>query len=85
MYRVDLRHRVQQSLEKLQAKDRRMIIEALLGLEQDPRPKGVEKIRRTELWRIRKGDYRIVYQVADEDKVITVVRIGHRRDVYRGI
>jgi mRNA interferase RelE/StbE len=85
MYRVNLRHRVQQSLEKLQTKERQKIIEALLSLEQDPRLKGVEKIRGTELWRIRKGDYRIIYHIADEDKVITVVRIGHRRDVYRGI
>lgn len=85
MYRVDLRHRVQQSLEKLQAKDRQMIIEALLSLEQAPRPKGVEKIKGTELWRIRKGDYRVIYHIDDEEKVITVVRIGHRRDIYRGI
>jgi mRNA interferase RelE/StbE len=85
MYRVDLRHRARQSLDRLQAKDRQTIIEALLSLEQEPRPIGVEKIRGTEFWRIRQGDYRVIYHIADEERVITIVRIGHRRDVYRGI
>ena len=85
MYRVDLRHRARQSLDRLQAKDHQTIIEALLSLQQEPRPAGVEKIRGTEFCRIRKGDYRVIYHIADEERVITVVRIGHRRDVYRGI
>jgi len=53
--------------------------------EQNPRPRGVEKIRATELWRIREGDYRLVYHINDEEKIVTVVRIGHRRDIYRGL
>jgi len=45
----------------------------------------VEKVKGTELWRVREGDYRMVYYIDDKEKMITVVRIGHRRDVYRGI
>ena len=45
----------------------------------------MEKVIVTELWRIREGDYRIVYHINDTNKIITVVRIGHRRDVYRGL
>ncbi len=85
MYKVELRQRVRQSLDKLPEKDYRVVITALESLEQEPRPRGVEKIRGTELWRIRKGDYRVIYYINDQEQTIAVVRIGHRRDVYRGI
>ena len=85
MYKVELRRRVRQSLDKLPEKDRQVVIATLESLEQEPRPRGVEKIRGTELWRIRKGDYRAIYYINDRERIITVVRIGHRRDVYRGI
>lgn len=85
MYKIQLRRRVRQSLDKLSEKDRLVVIAALESLEQEPRPVGVGKIRGTELWRIRKGDYRAIYYIDDREKTITVVRIGHRRDVYRGI
>ena len=85
MYKVELRRRVRQSLDKLPEKDHRVVITALKSLEQEPRPRGVEKIRGTELWRIRKGDYRVLYYIDDREQTITVVRIRHRRDVYRGI
>ena len=85
MYKVELRRRVRQSLDKLPEKDRQVVIATLESLEQEPRPRGVEKIRGTEFWRIRKGDYRAIYYINDREQIITVVRIGHRRDVYRGI
>jgi len=85
VYTVELRRRVRQSLDKLPEKDHRVVITALESLEQEPRPRGVEKIRGTELWRIRKGDYRVIYYINDQEQTIAVVRIGHRRDVYRGI
>jgi len=85
VYKIQLRRRVRQSLDKLSEKDRLVVITALESLEQEPRPGGVGKIRGTELWRIRKGDYRAIYYIDDREKTITVVRIGHRRDVYRGI
>ena len=74
-----------QSLDKLSEKDRRVVITALESLEREPRPRGVEKIRGTELWRIRKGDYRAIYYIDDREQTITVVRIGHHRDVYHSI
>jgi mRNA interferase RelE/StbE len=85
VYKVELRRRVWQSLDKLPEKERRVVITALETLEPEPRPRGVEKIRGTELWRIRKGDYRVIYYIDDQEQTITVVRIGHRRDVYRSI
>ena len=85
MYRVDLRRRVLRDLENLPEKDRVSLLRALEKLEQDPRSPGVEKIKGTELWRIRQGDYRAVYSIDDLGAIVTVVRIGHRKDIYRGI
>ena len=85
MYRVDLRRRVLRQLESLPEKDWRSLLKTLEKLEEDPRPTGVEKIKGTELWRIRQGDYRAIYHIDDLEKSVTVVRIGHRKDVYRGI
>ncbi len=85
MYRVELHRNIKKSLDRLQEQERFKVISALLGLEQNPRPRGVEKVRGTELWRIREGDYRLIYHIDDNTKTLTVVRIGHRRDVYRGL
>jgi len=85
VYRVELRRLAKRALDRLQRREQTKIIAALLKLESDPRPRGVEKVRSTELWRIREGDYRLVYYIDDEAKTITVVRIGHRRDIYRNL
>ena len=58
--------------------------EALNGLEINPRPSGYVKLQGgEELYRIRVGDYRIVYQIQDRKLVVLVVQIGHRREIYR--
>ncbi|MCK4863071.1 MAG: type II toxin-antitoxin system RelE/ParE family toxin [Dehalococcoidales bacterium] len=85
MYEVELRRNAIKSLDRLQEPERSRIISVIQGLEQNPRPRGIEKIRGTELWRIREGDYRLVYHIDDERKIATIVRVGHRRDVYRGL
>jgi mRNA interferase RelE/StbE len=53
------------------------------GLASEPRPHGCEKLSGLEQYRVRQGDYRVVYGVDDEARVVIVVKIGHRRDVYR--
>ena len=85
MYEVWLHRNIQKVLDKLNEKDRSKLLLVFSSLEVIPRPRGVEKVRGTDLWRIRKGDYRVVYFIDDEWKKITVVRIGHRRDIYRNI
>ena len=85
MYRVDLRRRVLRQLENLPEKDCQAVVKALEKLEENPRPPGVEKIKGTELWRIRKGDYKAIYHIDDNEEIVTIVRIGHRKDIYRGI
>jgi mRNA interferase RelE/StbE len=84
MYEVELRRNAQKALDRIPQQERLKIISALMGLEQNPRPTGVEKIRETELWRIREVDYRMVYFIDDARKIVNIVRIVNRRDVYRG-
>ena len=85
MYRIELRRKVQLSIDKLPGRDFDAVIDKIKNLADSPRPRGVEKIKSTGLWRVRQGDYRIVYNINDKQQIITIVRIGHRREVYRGL
>lgn len=64
-------------------KDRSRIVAKIRGLEDHPRPPGVEKLSGDEKYRLRQGDFRILYEIEDRQLIVTVVRIGNRRDVYR--
>ena len=64
-------------------KDRKRIVRAILSLAEDPRPAGCRKLSGKDKYRIRSGQYRIVYAVQDTILVVTIVKVGHRRDVYR--
>ena len=65
-------------------KDRRRIIERIRSLGNEPRPPGCQKLSGQEKYRVRQGVYRIVYSVHDESLVVQIVKVGHRKDVYRG-
>ena len=70
-------------LRKLDRPVRARLIVAIDALADDPRPTGATKLVGEETaWRIRVGDYRVIYDVLDEALVVTVVRAGHRREVY---
>ena len=64
-------------------RDRQRIVKRILGLETDPRPPGSQKLSGRERYRIRQGQYRIVYGIEKDELVVYVVKIGHRKDVYR--
>ena len=83
MYKIELRRQAQRSLDRLPRKDFSRVIEEIKQLAETPRPRGVEKIKDSGLWRIRQGDYRIVYAIDDNERLITILRIGHRREIYR--
>lgn len=70
-------------LEALPTKDRRKIIPRIEALTSDPRPHGCEKLSGLEQYRVRQGDHRVVYSVDDDARLVLVVKVGHRRDVYR--
>ena len=85
MYKIELRRRAQRSLDRLPKGDFNAVLGAVKGLANSPRPKGVEKIKSAGLWRIRRGDYRIVYSIDDSQKTVAILRIGHRREIYRSL
>lgn len=83
MYQIMFRSSAVKELRKLTADHRKSVSNAIDSLAREPRPKGVKKMAGTHAWRIRIGDYRVVYSIEDEHLIIEVIRIGHRREVYR--
>lgn len=83
VYTVRLKPRAEQDLDRLPLPVARRIWQKLLALEQIPRPHGAIKLEGSEGYRIRIGDYRVVYTDDDGEGVVDVVRVAHRREVYR--
>jgi mRNA interferase RelE/StbE len=82
-YETYILRRAQKALSKIQQQDQERVVEAIWDLENDPRPHGCKKLSGREGWRVRVGQYRVIYEIDDESKEVTVLDIGHRRDVYR--
>jgi mRNA interferase RelE/StbE len=82
-YEVALKASVLKDLRRLDAEDRDRCISVMYGLADDPRPRGCEKLSAQERYRVRVGVFRIVYEVRDTQLVVWVVKVGHRRDIYR--
>ena len=82
-YQVLILRRAQKELADLPAGDYARIRDEIVALGQDPRPPGCRKLVGREGWRIRVGDHRVIYEIADKQQTVTVLHIGHRRDVYR--
>ena len=81
-YRVLIKSSAGKDIEALPKHDRRRIVVKITSLSSDPRPPGCEKLSGHDQYRIRQGNYRILYEIQDMDRVV-VVKVGHRRDVYR--
>ncbi len=82
-YSVRIKPSATKELEKVPVEHRRRIATRILSLAENPRPYGCEKLTGDDLYRIRQGDYRVVYSIEDDVLIVLVVRVGHRRDVYR--
>lgn len=82
-YRLAFKKSVAKDLRDLPRKDLSRILKRIEALATDPRPPGSEKLSAQERYRVRQGDYRVVYEVQDEATTVLVVRVGHRREVYR--
>ena len=83
MYTITILRRAQKELSTLPPKPYVRVCDAISGLADQPRPPGAKKLSGREGWRIRVGSYRVVYEISDPAHLITVMHIGHRRDVYR--
>ena len=83
MYAVELLPSAAKALAKLEPAVQRRLARRIDKLSQDPRADAVKLRGADDIWRARVGDYRILYRVADDRLLVLVIRIGHRRDVYR--
>ena len=82
-FEIRFKRSVVKELLKLSRNDNRKVMSRIQALSEDPRPTGCEKLAGHESYRVRQGDYRIIYTIDDGRIVVEVIRVGHRRDVYR--
>ena len=82
-YQVVIQRPAEKELDALEKTVHKRIVTHLLALEEDPRPAGVKKLQGQESYRLRVGDYRILYAIDDKSKKVFVIAVGHRREVYR--
>jgi mRNA interferase RelE/StbE len=84
MYQVFVERTAEKDLERLSSSARPKIVAAIKSLGETPRPPGCRKLVGAQNdWRIRVGDYRVVYEIADAIRIVRINRIRHRKDVYR--
>ena len=83
MYRLEVSHTAHRQIRRLPAQTQERVHKAIVRLAENPRPPGAKKLTAREGYRVRVGDYRILYQVDDSAKVVIIYRVMARGDVYR--
>jgi mRNA interferase RelE/StbE len=81
-YTVYLSKRAKKELDKLSDSKAKPILTAIGNLAKDPRPNGCKKLRGREGYRIRIGNYRVIYDILDGQLIVDVITLGHRKDIY---
>ena len=82
-YSLFIKPSAAKEIEAVPKPDRRRIVSKIMSLSSDPRPPDCEKLSGHDQYRIRQGNYRILYEIHDVKLIVVIVKIGHRRDVYR--
>lgn len=83
VYKLFFKKSVQKDFDAIPKKDLRRILSRIEALAEDPRPPACEKLTGRERYRLRQGRYRIVYSIQDDELTIWIVKVGHRKDIYR--
>ena len=83
-FKVSVKQSVAKDLRRIPKKEVARILKHIEALAVEPRPPGAEKLSGQQKYRLRQGVYRIIYEIKDEELVVVVVKVGHRRDVYKG-
>jgi mRNA interferase RelE/StbE len=81
-YSVLILRRAQKELSELPTETFRRVRDTIRNLSHDPRPRGSLKLSNREGWRVRVGVFRVIYDIDDREHLVTILHIGHRRDVY---
>ena len=83
-YKILIKRSAQKEIQAVGAKrDRQRIVKRIQDLASEPRPQGSEKLSGSPYYRVRQGRYRIVYEIKDDVLIIHILKVGHRKDVYR--
>ncbi|WP_345799456.1 type II toxin-antitoxin system RelE/ParE family toxin [Flavobacterium pygoscelis] len=82
MYNIDFSKKAQKKLDKLSDETANPILFAIGSLSKNPRPSGCKKLKGRKGYRIRVGDYRVIYEIIDDILLIDVIDLGHREDIY---
>jgi mRNA interferase RelE/StbE len=82
-YRILIKPSAIKELKKIPKRELNKITDRIQALSKDPRPPGCEKLAAQNAFRIRHGSYRIIYTIEDDKLIIIVIKVGHRRDIYR--
>jgi len=82
-YKIFFKKSVQKDFDTIPKKDLRRILNRIESLTENPRPLGCEKLTGQERYRLRQGRYRIVYSIQDDELTVWVVKVGHRKHIYR--
>jgi len=82
-YKITIKQSAAKELDDIGKKDLRTIVKCIQSLAQNPGPHGSQKLSAKARFRVRQGDYRIIYALDDRELVIDIVKIGHRREIYR--
>ncbi len=80
---VKYHRNLEREIRRLPKRTIKRILETIEALASQPKPPGSRKITGHELWRVQVGNYRILYDIDEEEQIISTYRVGHRRDVYR--
>ena len=82
-YEISVKKSAVKELEDIPKKELQKIIKKIKTLSSDLRPQGSQKLSHREQYRIRQGDYRIIYSIQDDDLTVHIIKIGHRKEIYR--
>jgi len=82
-YKVYFRASVEKDFASIPRSDLKKILQRIKQLADNPRPPGCEKLTGQERYRLRQGRYRIVYSIRDDELTVWIVKVGHRKDIYR--
>jgi mRNA interferase RelE/StbE len=82
-YKIFFKKSVEKDFNGIHSKDLKKILERIEALAENPRPPGCEKLTGQQRYRLRQGRYRILYSIQDDELTVWVVKVGHRKDIYR--
>jgi len=82
-YKVRIKPSAAKELDGIPKRDRQRLVVRIARLASNPRPEGCQKLSGEDEYRIRQGNYRLIYSIAEAERTVRVLKIGHRKEVYR--